>query len=68
MEGSHPTRVPSRVLPNPSDKPDPCKVSATPKVTKEDLIVEFPTVFDGTIRTMPGDDLAEYDLDTSLRV
>ena len=31
------------------------KVSATPKVTKEDLIAEFPTVFDGIIRTMPGE-------------
>ena len=26
-----------------------------PKVTKEDLIAEFPTVFDGQIRTMPGE-------------
>ena len=31
------------------------KVSATNKVTKEDLIAEFPIVFDGIIRTMPGE-------------
>ena len=31
------------------------KVSATPKVTKEDLIGEFPTVFHSIIRTMPGE-------------
>ena len=31
------------------------KISATNKVTREDLIAEFPKVFDGVIRTMPGE-------------
>ena len=31
------------------------KISATDKVTREDLIAEFPKVFEGVIRTMPGE-------------
>ena len=41
--------------PNPQPTQTLAKVSATPKVTKEDLIAEFPTVFDGQICTMPGE-------------